>query len=62
MADRQEDGSLLVVGLVGDGHTYAEANGKRAPVQNNAFVLNQVQGGDLTLGSPTASQHVDLGG
>ena len=62
MADLQEDGSRLVVGLVGDGHTYAEANGKRAPVQNNAFVLNQVQGGDLTVGSPTASQHVDIGG
>ena len=31
MADRQEDGSRLVVGLVGDGHTYAEANGRRAP-------------------------------
>jgi len=25
-------------------------------------VLNQVQGGDLTVGSPTASQHVDIGG
>ncbi len=62
MADRQEDGSRLVVGLVGDGHTYAEANGKRAPVQNNAFVLNDVEGGDLTLGSPSASQHIDLGG
>jgi hypothetical protein len=62
MADLQEDGSRLVVGLVGDGHTYAEANGKRAPVQNNAFVLNHVQGGDVTVGSPTASQHVDIGG
>ncbi len=62
MADLQEDGSRLVVGLVGDGHTYAEANGRRAPVQNNAFVLNHVQGGDLTVGSPTASQHVDIGG
>jgi hypothetical protein len=62
MADRLEDGSRLVVGLVGDGHTYAEANGKRAPVQNNAFVLNDVEGGDLTVGSPTASQHVDIGG
>ena len=62
MADLQEDGSRLVVGLVGDGHTYAEANGKRAPVQNNAFVLNHVQGGDLTVGSSTASQHVDIGG
>jgi hypothetical protein len=62
MADRQEDGSRLVVGLVGDGHTYAEANGRRALVENNAFVLNQVQGGDITVGSPTASQHVDIGG
>ncbi|MGZ8696554.1 MAG: hypothetical protein ACXWZ1_04295 [Gaiellaceae bacterium] len=62
MADRQEDGSRLVVGLVGDGHTYAEANGKRAPVQNNAFVLNDVEGGNLTVGSPTASQQIDIGG
>jgi hypothetical protein len=62
MADLQEDGSRLVVGLVGDGHTYAEANGKRAPVHNNTFVLNHVEGGDLTMGSPSASQHVDIGG
>jgi hypothetical protein len=62
MADLQEDGSRLVVGLVGDGHTYAEANGKRVAVQNNAFVLNRVQDGDLTIGSPTESQHVDIGG
>jgi hypothetical protein len=62
MADRQEDGSRLVVGLVGDGHTYAEADGRRTPVQNNAFVLDHVEGRDLTLGSPSASQHVDLGG
>jgi len=62
MADLQEDGSRQVVGLVGDGHTYAEANGRRAPVQNNAFVLSHVEGGDLTVGSPTASQHVDIGG
>jgi len=62
MADRQEDGSRLVVGLLGDGHTYAEANGKRVPVQNNAFVLNDVEGGDMTVGSPTASQHIDIGG
>ena len=61
MADRQEDGSRLVVGLVGDGHTYAEANGRRATVENNAFVLNHVEGGDVTVGSPTASQHVDIG-
>jgi hypothetical protein len=62
MADRQEDGSRLVVGLVGDGHTYAEANGRRTTVDNNAFVLNHVEGGDLTVGSPTASQHIDIGG
>jgi hypothetical protein len=62
MADSQEDGSRLVVGLVGDGHTYAEANGRRASVENNAFVLNQVEGGDLTVGSPAASQHIDIGG
>jgi len=62
MADRQDDGSRLVVGLVGDGHTYAEANGRRATVENNAFVLTHVDGGDLTVGSPTASQHIDIGG
>jgi hypothetical protein len=62
MADRQEDGSLQVVGLVGDGHTYAEANGERTSVQNNAFVLNHVEGGDFTVGSPSASQHIDIGG
>lgn len=61
MADRQEDGSQLVVGLVGDGHTYAEAGGRRVSVDNNAFVLDHVQSGDLTLGSPSASQQVDLG-
>jgi hypothetical protein len=62
MADRQEDGSRLVVGLVGDGHTYAEAEGKRVPIRNNAFVLSNVEGADLTVGSPTASQHIDIGG
>ena len=62
MADRQEDGSRRVVGLVGDGHTYAEADGRRATVENNAFVLNQIEGGDFTVGSPTASQHVDIEG
>jgi hypothetical protein len=62
MADRQEDGSRLVVGLVGDGHTYAEAGGRRTAVENNAFVLNHVEGGDLTVGSPAASQHIDIGG
>ena len=62
MADRQEDGSRLVVGLVGDGYTYAEADGRQVTVENNAFVLNQVEGGDFTVGSPTASQHVDIEG
>ena len=62
MADRQEDGSRLVVGLVGDGHTYAEADGRQTTVENNSFVLEQVEGGDLTVGSPSASQQVDIGG
>jgi hypothetical protein len=62
MADLQDDGSQLVVGLVGDGHTYAQANSRRAVIQNNAFVLNHVNGSEFTVGSPTASQHVDIGG
>jgi hypothetical protein len=62
MADRREDGSRVVVGLVGDGHTYAEANGRRAPVENNSFVLSRVEGGDFIVGSATASQHIDIGG
>jgi hypothetical protein len=62
MADRREDGSRLIVGLVGDGHTYAEADGRRAPVENNAFVLDGVEGGNFTVGSATASQHIDIGG
>jgi hypothetical protein len=62
MADRQEDGSRLIVGLVGDGHTYAQADGRRASVENNAFVLNEVEGGGFTVGSPTASQQVDIEG
>jgi hypothetical protein len=61
MADRQEDGSRLVVGLVGDGPTYAEADGKRTRVENNAFVLRDVAGSDFTVGSPTAGQTVDIG-
>lgn len=60
-ADRQEDGSWQVVGLVGDGHTYAEANGTRTRVENNAFVLRRVSGGEITIGSPTASQTVEIG-
>ena len=62
MADRLEDGSRLVVGLVGDGHTYAEANGRRAAVHDNAFMLTGVQGSEITVGSPAASQRVDIGG
>jgi hypothetical protein len=62
MADRQEDGSLRVAGLVGDGHTFAEANGKRTAVENNSFLLDQVEGTDLSIGSPTATQQIDLGG
>ena len=61
MADRQEDGSRLVVGLVGDGHTYAETAGRRVPVQSNAFVLRGVDGSSVTVGSPTAVQTIDLG-
>jgi len=62
MADRQEDGSALVVGLVGDGHTYAEAEGRRVPVESNAFVLRGVDGSSVTVGSATAAQRIDLGG
>jgi hypothetical protein len=62
MADRQEDGSQLVVGLVGDGHTYAEAEGRRVPIQSNAFVLTAVAGSRVKLGSPIAEQTLDLGG
>jgi hypothetical protein len=60
MADRQPDGSWQVVGLVGDGHTYAAANGVRTRVDNNAFVLRNVSGGEITLGSSTASQTVKI--
>jgi hypothetical protein len=62
MADRQEDGSQLVLGLVGDGHTYAEAEGRRVPIKSNAFVLPSVAGSHVKLGSPTAEQTIDLGG
>jgi hypothetical protein len=61
MADRQENGSRQVVGLVGDGHTYAEANGKRTRVENNAFVLRDVAGSGFTIGSATASQTIEIG-
>jgi hypothetical protein len=62
MADRQEDGSQVVVGLVGDGHTYAEAEGRRVPIRSNAFVLPGVAGSRVKVGSPTAEQTIDLGG
>lgn len=61
MADREEDGSRLLVGLVGDGPTYALAGGKRTRIENNAFVLQRVSGSDLTVGSATASQTIDIG-
>jgi hypothetical protein len=61
MADGQEDGSRLLLGLVGDGPTYAEADGKRTPVENNAFVLRGVRGNDVTVGSPTASETIEIG-
>jgi hypothetical protein len=60
MADRQEDGSRLVVGLVGDGPTFAQAGGKRTRIENNAFALQGVEGGDFTVGSPAASQTIDI--
>jgi hypothetical protein len=62
MADRQEDGSRQVVGLVGDGHTYAKASGARTRVENNAFVLRNVEDDAITIGSPTAEQTVDIDG
>ena len=62
MADVREDGRKDVVGLVGDGHTYAEAGDRRVPTQNNVFVLRGVDAKDVTLGSPTAVQTVEIGG
>jgi hypothetical protein len=61
MADEQEDGSTQVVGLVGDGHTYAEGDGQRVSVDNNVFVLRNVADDEVTIGSPTVEQTVDLG-
>lgn len=62
MADVREDGSKDVVGLVGDGHTFAEADGRRVPTKNNVFVIRGVESNDVTLGSPTATQTVDIEG
>jgi hypothetical protein len=61
MADREEDGSRQVVGLVGDGHTYAESNGKKVRVEGNVFVLRDGGHDDVTIGSPTAEQTIELG-
>jgi len=61
MTDEQEDGSTQVVGLVGNGHTYAEGDGRQAPVDNNVFVLRKVEDDEVTIGSPTAEQTVDIG-
>ena len=62
MADRQEDGSRLVVGLVGDGPSYAQADGKRTQIENNVFALQGVAGDDFTVGSSRASQTIDIDG
>jgi hypothetical protein len=62
MSDEGEDGTQQVVGLVGDGHTYAEAAGKRVAVQGNVFLLRGIRSDDVTIGSPTAAQTVDVGG
>jgi hypothetical protein len=62
MADRNEDGTQQVAGLVGDGHTYAEANGKRVGIERNAFLLRGVQSSEITIGSATAAQTVEIGG
>jgi hypothetical protein len=61
-ADRQEDGSWLVAGLVGDGHTFVAADGKRTGIRNNAFLLRGVEADEITIGSPTAEQTIDIGG
>jgi hypothetical protein len=61
MADEQEDGSQQVVGLVGDGLTYAKGDGERIAVANNAFMLRDVDSGKVTIGSATAEQVVDIG-
>ena len=62
MSDQAEDGSRQVVGLVGDGHTYAEAGGKRVGVERNVFLLRGVGADSVTIGSPSAAQTVDVGG
>jgi hypothetical protein len=61
IADLGEDGRIQVVGLVGDGHTYAEANGRRVGVDGNAFVLRGVEGDSVTIGSATETQTIEVG-
>jgi hypothetical protein len=61
MATRNEKAGRRVVGIVGDGHTYARAGGKHARVENNAFVLEDVLEDEITIGSATASQTVEIG-
>src|SRR5205085_10485641 len=61
VAERLENGLRQVVGLVCDGHTYADGNGKRTAVANNVFVLHDVAGSEVTIGSATAEQTVDIG-
>jgi hypothetical protein len=56
----REDGTKDVVGLVGDGHTYAASGERRVPVANNAFVLHDVAADAVEVGSPEAAQTVSL--
>jgi len=60
-AARQDDGSAQVVGLVGDGATSVEADGKQNRVENNAYVLRGIEGKEITIGSPGASATIDIG-
>ena len=62
MATTQADASRRVVGLVGDGHTYARAGGQQVRVEDNAFILEDVSSGEITVGSPSASQTFETGG
>jgi hypothetical protein len=59
-AEVAQDGTKDVVGLVGDGHSYVAADERRVPVANNAFVIHNVRGEEVQLGSSTATQTVSL--
>jgi hypothetical protein len=61
MATRREDASRRIVGLVGDGPTYARAGGKHVRVENNAFILEGVLASEVTVGSPSASRTIEIG-